>query len=42
MPLKLELNLRDLPVGRYECQLSLLDPTGQKAAFWRAPIAVVQ
>ena len=27
--------------GMYVCQVSVLDPAEQKAAFWRAPIAIV-
>jgi hypothetical protein len=33
--------LTDVPTGTYQCQLTILDPTGQKAAFWRAPIVIV-
>jgi hypothetical protein len=29
------------PPGAYECQVSVLDPTGNKATFWRAPIVLV-
>ena len=32
---------RSLPPGRYDCQVTVLDPTGQKAAFWQAPIVLV-
>jgi VWFA-related protein len=41
MPLKLEFNVAALPPGKYDCQLTVLDPGEQKAAFWRAPIAIV-
>ncbi len=41
VPLKLEFDLAQLPPGRYDCQLTVLDPEEQKAAFWRAPIAIV-
>jgi hypothetical protein len=27
--------------GRYDCQVTVLDPASSKAAFWHAPIAVV-
>ena len=30
-----------VPPGRYDCQVTVLDPSGQKAAFWRVPIAVI-
>ncbi len=41
MPLKFSIGLNSLPPGKYDCQVTVLDPTGQKAAFWRAPIVVV-
>jgi VWFA-related protein len=30
-----------LPPGQYDCQVTVLDPTGQKSTFWQAPIMVV-
>jgi VWFA-related protein len=41
VPLRFSLSLDSLPVGRYDCQVTVLDPAGQKAAFWRAPIVLV-
>jgi hypothetical protein len=41
VPLKLEFNLAKLPTGKYDCQLTVLDPAEQKAALWRTPIAIV-
>jgi VWFA-related protein len=41
MPIKFSVPLDALAPGQYDCQISVLDSTGQKAAFWRAPIAVV-
>ena len=41
VPLKFSLPLESLAPGRYECQVTVLDPTAQKAAFWRAPIVIV-
>ena len=41
VPLHFEIPLRDLAPGRYDCQVTVLDPEGQKAAFWQAPIVVV-
>jgi hypothetical protein len=29
-----------LPPGKYTCQVTVLDPKDQKAAFWQAPIMV--
>jgi VWFA-related protein len=42
MPLRFDLSLDQLTPGAYTCQVTVLDPTDQKAAFWSAPIVVVQ
>jgi VWFA-related protein len=42
MPLRFDVSLDQLPPGAYTCQVTVLDPAGQKAAFWQAPIMVVQ
>jgi VWFA-related protein len=41
IPLKFSLSLAKLPPGRYNCQISVLDPAARKAAFWQAPIMLV-
>jgi hypothetical protein len=41
VPLRLTVPLDALAEGPYDCQVTVLDPTGQKAAFWRAAIVVV-
>jgi hypothetical protein len=41
LPLRFTVGLEPLPPGEYECQITVLDPTGQKSAFWKAPITVV-
>jgi VWFA-related protein len=41
VPLKFDLTLDKLPPGRYECQVTVVYPATQKAAFWRAPIMLV-
>ena len=41
VPLRFSLPLESLAPGRYDCQVTVLEPTGQKAAFWRAPVVVV-
>jgi len=40
--LRFSTPLASLDPGEYSCQLTVLDPTGQKAAFWEAPIRIVQ
>ena len=42
VPLKFSLALGKLSPGRYNCQVSVLDPTGGRAAFWQAPVMLVQ
>ena len=41
VPLKFSLSLSKLPVGEYNCQVTVLDPMGQKVAFWQAPVMLV-
>ena len=41
MPLKFTMALNKLPTGRYTCQVTVIDPTGQKASFWQAPVMLV-
>jgi VWFA-related protein len=41
IPLAFRIGLGRVPVGEYDCQVSVLDPMGNKVAFWRAPIRVV-
>jgi VWFA-related protein len=40
-PLNFTVDLSQLPPGKYDCQVSVLDPTGEKGAFWQAPILLV-
>jgi hypothetical protein len=39
--LRFSLPLERFAPGRYDCQVTVLDPGARKAAFWRAPIVVV-
>ena len=41
-PLKFSLSLAKLPPGEYNCQVTILDPATQKAAFWQAPVMLIQ
>ena len=41
VPLQFTVSLEGFPTGRYDCQVSVLDPTGAKATFWRAPIVII-
>jgi VWFA-related protein len=41
LPLKFSLSLSKLSPGEYTCQVTVLDPTSQKAAFWQAPVMLI-
>jgi VWFA-related protein len=41
LPLKFSVPLAKLTPGRYTCQVSVMDATAAKFAFWRAPILVL-
>ena len=39
-PLSFHVSPSSLKPGRYDCQVTVLDPSAAKAAFWRAPIVI--
>jgi len=41
VPVRFSVPLAKLQPGRYTCQVSILDPSVQKFAFWRAPIVLL-
>ncbi|MFB3826617.1 MAG: VWA domain-containing protein [Bryobacteraceae bacterium] len=41
IPLAFHIPLKEFAPGRYDCQVTVLDPAGQKAVFWQAPVVVV-
>jgi VWFA-related protein len=41
VPLNFTIGLSELPPGQYDCQVTILDPTGKKGTFWQAPIMIV-
>ena len=41
VPIRFSVPIDRIPPGRYDCQVTVVDPAGQKAAFWLAPIAIV-
>jgi VWFA-related protein len=41
MPFSFSIPLSQVPPGEYECQISVLDPGGKKAAFWQAQVKVI-
>ncbi len=40
MPISFDVSLATLEPGEYACQVTVLNPAGQKAAFWHTPIAI--
>jgi VWFA-related protein len=42
VPLNFTLHLNELPPGRYDCQVTILDPTDSKGTFWQSQIMIVQ
>jgi len=40
IPLNFDIAPNQLPPGQYDCQVTVLDPTGQKGTFWQAPIQI--
>ncbi len=41
LPMKFDVPLAKLAPGRYDCQVSVLDPTAGKFNFWRVPVVVL-
>lgn len=41
VPVKLTVPLNALASGEYNCQVTVLDPTGEKVAFWQALVMLV-
>jgi VWFA-related protein len=42
LPFRFRFPLEKLPPGEYLCQVTVLDPKDQKAAFWQAPVMLVR
>jgi VWFA-related protein len=41
VPMRFSVALSKLPPGEYNCQVTVLDPNGNKAAFWQAPVMLI-
>jgi len=41
IPLRFRFALEKLTPGEYTCQMTVLNPSGQKASFWLAPVMIV-
>jgi VWFA-related protein len=42
IPVRMTIPLASLSPGRYDWQVTVIDPTGQKAAFWQTAVAIVR
>ncbi len=42
MPFHITVPLTEIQPGEYNVQVTVLDPDGQRASFWQAPILVIQ
>jgi hypothetical protein len=38
---KVSVPLASIDPGRYDCQVTVLDPETRQVAFWRVPVAIV-
>jgi hypothetical protein len=41
VPVRFTVSLDRFAAGRYDCQVTVLEPGAEKAVFWRAPIVVI-
>jgi VWFA-related protein len=41
MPVKFDLSIGNLTPGEYRCQVTIADPSSQKATFWQAPVVLI-
>jgi len=42
VPLRFSLSLSKLPPGEYNCQVTVVSPSGQKVSFWQAPVMLIR
>ena len=42
VPVSLRIGLEKLTVGEYQCQVTVLDAAGNRAAFWQSPVLLVR
>ncbi len=42
LPLRFTVPLGSLEPGQYDCQITVLDPEGQKTAFWQDKVQIIQ
>jgi hypothetical protein len=42
VPIRFDIALSSLSAREYDCQLTVLDPVGQRAAFWQAGVVLMR
>jgi hypothetical protein len=42
VPIRFTLSIGQLQPGSYDCQVTVLDPSSNRAAFWRGGIVVIR
>jgi hypothetical protein len=42
VPIRFTLSLGQFQPGSYDCQVTVLDPSSSRAAFWRAAVAIIR
>jgi VWFA-related protein len=42
IPLRFSLSLSKLPPGEYNCQITVVSPSGQKVSFWQTPVMLIR
>jgi hypothetical protein len=42
IPINFQIGLGTLAPGKYRCEVTVLDPTGNRAAFWQGPFMLVK
>ena len=42
LPIRFTVPLTSLEPGQYDCQVTVLDPEGQKTAFWQDKVMVIE
>jgi hypothetical protein len=41
VPITLKIPLKGVELGEYQCQVTVLDPSKDRAAFWQGSLAIV-
>ena len=42
VPIRIGISPGQLQPGQYDCQVTVLDPSGDRTAYWRAAVTVIR